>query len=71
MNINCEYSSLCTEVANSKDVFGGEYVGHDEPSAVFYSNKPGSGNRNQYQVVSCRTTRRPATRCAASPTTSS
>jgi hypothetical protein len=28
-----------------------EYVGHDEPSAVFYSNKPGSGNRNQYQVV--------------------
>jgi hypothetical protein len=51
MNINCEYSSLCTEVANSKDVFGGEYVGHDEPSAVFYSNKPGSGNQNQYQVV--------------------
>lgn len=51
MNINCEYSSLCTEVANSKEVFGNEYVGHDEPSTVFYSNKPGSGNRNQYQVV--------------------
>src|SRR5215510_10374134 len=51
MNINCEYSSLCTEVANSKEVFGDEYVGHDEPSTVFYSNKPGSGNRNQYQVV--------------------
>jgi hypothetical protein len=51
MNINCEYSSLCTEVANSNEVFGNEYVGHDEPSTVFYSNKPGSGNRNQYNVV--------------------
>jgi hypothetical protein len=51
MNINCEYSSLCAEVANSSEVFGREYVGHDEPSAVFYSNKPGSGNRNQYNVV--------------------
>src|SRR5438034_11188446 len=49
--INCEYSSLCAEVANPKEVFGGEYVGHDEPSTVFYSNKPGSGNRNQYEVV--------------------
>jgi hypothetical protein len=49
--INCEYSSLCAEVANPKEVFGDEYVGHDEPSAVFYSNKPGSGNRNQYEVV--------------------
>jgi hypothetical protein len=51
MHIDCEYSTLCTEVANSKDVFGGEYVGHDEPSTVFYPSKPGSGNRNQYQVV--------------------
>src|SRR5262245_17841873 len=49
--INCEYSSLCAEVANPKEAFGDEYVGHDEPSAVFYSNKPGSGNRNQYEVV--------------------
>jgi hypothetical protein len=48
--INCEYSSLCPEVTNAQETFG-EYVGHDEPSAVFYSNKPGSGNRNQYQVV--------------------
>jgi hypothetical protein len=50
--INCEYSSLCPDVANPKEAFGDdEYVGHDEPSAVFYSNKPGSGNRNQYEVV--------------------
>ncbi|HWN00249.1 MAG TPA: hypothetical protein VNO54_24640 [Streptosporangiaceae bacterium] len=51
VTINCEYSSLCAEVANPKEVFGSEYVGHDEPSTVFYSNKPGSGNRNQYEVV--------------------
>lgn len=41
---NCEYSSLCAEVANSADVFD-QYVGHDEPSVLFYSNKPGSGHR--------------------------
>src|SRR5690242_14920727 len=38
--INCEYSSLCAEVANPADVFGSEYVGHDEPSLVPYSNVP-------------------------------
>ena len=42
--INCEYSSLCAEVGSPADVFGSEYVGHDEPSAVFYSNMPGAGN---------------------------
>jgi hypothetical protein len=49
--MDCEYSSLCTEVANPQEVFGGEYVGHDEPSAVFYSNAPGAGNNVRYQVV--------------------
>ena len=48
--IKCEYSRLCPDVSDPTKVFD-EYVGHDEPSAVFYSNKPGSGNRNQYQVV--------------------
>ena len=48
--INCEYSSLCAEVANPADVFGSEYVGHDEPSAVFYSNTPGSGNHMTYSM---------------------
>ncbi len=44
MAINCAYASaMCTEVANSDDVFG-HYVGHDEPSMLFVSNKPGSGN---------------------------
>jgi hypothetical protein len=47
--INCEYA-LCTEVANSADVFGSEYVGHDEPSSVFYSNVPGAGNHMTYSM---------------------
>jgi len=48
--INCEYSAVCAEVANSSDVFGSEYVGHDEPSAVFYSDVPGSGNHMTYSM---------------------
>jgi hypothetical protein len=47
--INCEYG-MCAEVANSADVFGSEYVGHDEPSAVFYSNVPGAGNHMTYSM---------------------
>jgi hypothetical protein len=41
--VDCEYSALCAEVANPADVFGSEYVGHDEPSNVFYSDVPGRG----------------------------
>jgi hypothetical protein len=48
--INCEYSGICAEVANPAEVFGSEYVGHDEPSAVFYSNVPGSGNHMTYSM---------------------
>jgi len=49
-HIECQYSrSLCTEVEDPS-VFG-YYVGHDEPSTLFYSNRPGSGNRMQYQLT--------------------
>jgi hypothetical protein len=48
--LNCEYG-MCAEVANPQEVFGGEYVGHDEPSAIFYSNVPGSGNHMTYSMV--------------------
>ncbi|MGZ4722729.1 MAG: hypothetical protein ACXV8L_00800 [Ilumatobacteraceae bacterium] len=42
---------LCTEVYDSEAVFGEDvYVGHDEPSVLFYSQRPGSGNRMQYQL---------------------
>jgi hypothetical protein len=47
--IDCEYSSICAEVANPAEVFGSnEYVGHDEPTAAFYSNVPGAGNHMAY-----------------------
>jgi hypothetical protein len=50
--MNCEYSTLCPDVVDSAQLFGpDEYVGHDEPSLLFYSNKPGAGNRMQYSVT--------------------
>ena len=51
MSLNCEYSTSCAEVADSQEVFGNQYVGHDEPANVFYSKAPGSGNNNQYNLV--------------------
>ena len=51
--INCSNGTLmCAEVHDSEEVFGqGVYVGHDEPSVLFYSNQPGSGNRMRYQLT--------------------
>ncbi|MEZ0095174.1 hypothetical protein [Streptacidiphilus sp. EB129] len=44
-------SNWCTEVADGEQIFGeGHYVGHDEPSLLYYSNKPGAGNDNTYLV---------------------
>ena len=45
-HIDCaKVSLLCTEV-HDPELFGNEtYVGHDEPSLLFYSNHPGSGNQ--------------------------
>jgi hypothetical protein len=42
---------LCTEVQDYYHAFGGAYVGHDEPSVLYYSNVPGAGNRNQWQLT--------------------
>jgi len=51
MHINCATAAaMCTEVANSDEVFG-HYVGHDEPSLAFYSHKAGSGNHMSYHVT--------------------
>ncbi len=41
-------NAFCTEVGDQKAVFGNTYVGHDEPSLLFYSHKAGSGTRQQY-----------------------
>jgi hypothetical protein len=52
LSIQCEYSTLCPDITDSDNVYGDdEYVGHDEPSLLFYSNTPGSGNRMQYSVT--------------------
>ena len=51
VHIDCEYSRLCPDLANPQDVYGNQYVGHDEPSLLFYSNRPGSGNRMQYNMT--------------------
>src|SRR5689334_4724975 len=42
--ITCEYSRICPDVNDNSNVFD-QYVGHDEPSLLFYSNTPGSGNQ--------------------------
>jgi hypothetical protein len=46
-----QHSTLCTE-ANDRWTWNNyNYIsGHDEPSLLFYSNKPGSGNSNQYKL---------------------
>jgi hypothetical protein len=43
---------MCTEVYDPETVFGeGTYVGHDEPSLLFDSTQPGSGNQMQYRGI--------------------
>src|SRR5579859_5666608 len=52
-SLNCvTRSTTCTEVFDSEAVFGKDiYVGHDEPSTLFYSNLAGSGNRMRYVLT--------------------
>jgi hypothetical protein len=40
----------CVDSQYDKDAYG-NYVGHDEPSLLFYSDVPGSGNSNSYQLT--------------------
>jgi hypothetical protein len=51
-HINCAAGAItCTEVTDSEKVFGeGVYVGHDEPSVLFYSGVKGSGNQARFQL---------------------
>jgi hypothetical protein len=44
------HAADCTDVSNAypPSGWGGAYVGHDEPSLEFYSNRAGSGNNNTY-----------------------
>jgi hypothetical protein len=45
-----EGSPICAETADALG-YQGEYTGHDEPSLLFYSDTPGSGNNQQYRLV--------------------
>src|SRR5262249_40947238 len=52
VSIRCEDSTLCPDIADSPQGYGqDEDVGHDQPSLVFYSHRPGAGNRMQYSVT--------------------
>jgi hypothetical protein len=43
---------LCVEASNPISYHGYSYIsGHDEPSLLFYSNLPGSGNSNVYRLT--------------------
>ncbi len=42
--------TFCTEVAEPLN-YEGQYIGHDEPSLLFYSDTSGSGNSNVYRLT--------------------
>jgi hypothetical protein len=44
-----EGSAICAE-ANDALGYEGQYTGHDEPSVLFYSGTPGSGNNQRYRL---------------------
>jgi hypothetical protein len=47
-SLSCdENGALCSEVYDPIG-YEGKYTGHDEPSLLFYSNTPGSGNKMVY-----------------------
>jgi hypothetical protein len=52
MHLDCSKGLiLCTEVHDSEAVFGDDvYVGHDEPSVLFYDDHRGAGNNASYLV---------------------
>ncbi len=52
-SLHCERgTATCAELADSEEVFGeGVYIGHDEPSLLFYSNQAGAGNRMKAELT--------------------
>ena len=52
-SLHCETgTAVCAELQDSEEAFGeGVYIGHDEPSLLFYSNQPGAGNSFQSELT--------------------
>ncbi len=50
--VNCA-TGLCMELNNQskEQAYGNKYVGHDEPSVLFYSNQRNSGDQMEYHLV--------------------
>lgn len=50
--INCDEvgTHFCLDRAGGKN-YEGKYIGHDEPSVIFVSGTPGSGNNNVWYVI--------------------
>ena len=50
--INCDEkgSVFCLD-RHTRQNYEGEYVGHDEPALIFYSDTPGSGNQSIYNLI--------------------
>jgi hypothetical protein len=48
--LNCAVKTMCADVENSEQIFG-TYIGHDEPSVLYYSDKAGSGNQMRYELT--------------------
>ena len=42
---------MCVELQDNYAVYGNKYVGHDEPSVLYYSNVKGAGNNDQWTVT--------------------
>jgi hypothetical protein len=50
--INCdEHGSVFCIDRYTHVNYEGEYIGHDEPSVIFYSSIPGSGNQSIYTII--------------------
>jgi len=49
--LNCDENvPICAEPFDSLS-YEGNYIGHDEPSVLFYDNRPGSGSSSTYRVT--------------------
>jgi hypothetical protein len=51
-HIDCSQGgAMCTELYSPYAFGYDKYIGHDEPSTLFYSNKAGSGNNARWQLT--------------------